>query len=167
MIQEEMEAQKRAQAEEERAQEEEMEAHKRAQAEEEKEAAKAEEEARKMDRAADEETAGSKQVNEDQMDVDNSNADGDEFVGPIPPGPGTQGDDNVVVVEENSSSQGGDAATTDDGSCGMIDASKSGGQDHTDSKDELPTVGASLDDGSAAASSDRDVSTEVNATVPE
>lgn len=160
MIQEEMEAQKRAQ-------EEEMEAHKRAQAEEEKEAAKAEEEARKMDRAADEETAGSKQVNEDQMDVDNSNADGDEFVGPIPPGPGTQGDDNVVVVEENSSSQGGDAATTDDGSCGMIDASKSGGQDHTDSKDELPTVGASLDDGSAAASSDRDVSTEVNATVPE
>uniref|UniRef100_A0A0D9W3M3 Cell division cycle 5-like protein n=1 Tax=Leersia perrieri TaxID=77586 RepID=A0A0D9W3M3_9ORYZ len=146
MIQEEMEAQKRAQAEEEK----------------ERENPSAEEKVIQMDRAADEAAAGSKQVNEGQMDLDNSYVD-DEFVGPIPPGP-TQGDDNVVVVEENSSSQTGDNATTDDAACGMVDASKVESQDHTDDKNELPTVGSNLDEGNAAVSSDQ---AETNANVPE
>lgn len=49
----------------------------------------------------DEEPAGSKQINVDQMDVDNSNVDGD-FVGPVPPAPDTQGDNCEASVQQNS-----------------------------------------------------------------
>ncbi|KAL5214490.1 hypothetical protein ABZP36_003642 [Zizania latifolia] len=159
MIQEEMEAQKRAQAEEIEAQ------NHVAQEEKERDNRSAEEEVGQMGRAADE-VAGSKQANEDQMDVDNNNVDG-EFIGLVPPGSDTQGDENVESVEQNSSTKSGDNATTDDGASGMIDDASELDHDHIDSKNRLPTVGANLDEGNDAVSSVQAVSAEANATVPE
>ncbi|KAL5216247.1 hypothetical protein ABZP36_007648 [Zizania latifolia] len=69
MVLEEMDAQKRTQVEETEAK------HLVAQEEKERENLSAEEEVVQMDRAGDEEAAGSKQANEDQMDVDNNNVD--------------------------------------------------------------------------------------------
>ncbi|XP_062225382.1 cell division cycle 5-like protein [Phragmites australis] len=122
-----------------------------------------------------EEPAGSKQINEDQMDVDKSNVDG-EFVGPVPPAPDTQGDNSEASVQENSSNaQSADNATTNGGTCERIDSSKLECQDNSDGsisvdagnqedgKNKLPTVGASINDG---ASSDHAVTNEENDMVP-
>ncbi|CAN6329119.1 unnamed protein product [Urochloa humidicola] len=46
--------------------------------------------------------AGSKGTKEDQMDVDNGNVD-EEFVGPIPPAPDTEGDNDEASIQDNPS----------------------------------------------------------------
>lgn len=158
-----------------RAREEEIAAQNRAAEEEnERKNCSVEEEIGQMNGATDEEAAGSKEINEDQMDVDNRNEDG-EFVGPIPPAPDTQGDNNEASVQQNTSNaQSGDNATPNDGACDKIDSSKLGGQDNTDGsmavnassqeegKNELATVGTSMNEGNTDVSSNQDVSKEEN-----
>ncbi|XP_062201914.1 cell division cycle 5-like protein [Phragmites australis] len=162
-----------------RAREEEVAAHNRA-AEEENERKNhdVEEEAEQMNRATDEGAAGSKETDENHMDVDGS-VDG-EFVGPIPPAPDNEGYNNEASPQQITSNlQTGDTATTEDGTRDKIDACKSEDQDKTDGsiavdaggqadgKNELPTVATSINDGNTTASSDQAVSTEENGTVPE
>ncbi|CAL5017587.1 unnamed protein product [Urochloa decumbens] len=133
-------------------------------AEEENERRRVEEGKEQTNSVTDVEPAGSKPINEDQMDVDNNNVDG-EFVGPIPPAPDTQRDSIEASVEENSSNaQSGDDATTNGEACDMVDASKLESQDNSngslpvdagcleDGKSSLPSVGAA--EGNAALSSD-------------
>ncbi|PAN37514.1 hypothetical protein PAHAL_7G109700 [Panicum hallii] len=132
-----------------------------------------------MNSVTDEEPApaGSKQINEDQMDVDNNNVDG-EFVGPIPPAPDTQGDIIEASAQENSSNApSSDGVTTNGEACDMVDASKVESQDNAsgsllvdagnqeDGKNSIPLVGAS--EGNAALSSDGAVTNEQNDMVPE
>ena len=121
--------------------------------------------------------AGSKQINEDQMDVDNTNVDG-EFVGPIPPAPDTQGDVVEASVQENSSNAPStNGVTTNGEACDMVDASNVESQDNTsgsllvdagnqeDGKNSIPLVGAS--ERNTALSSDDAVTNEQNDMVPE
>lgn len=127
----------------------------------------------------DEVPAGSKQINEDQMDVDTSNVDG-EFVGPIPPAPDTQGDSTEACGQESSSNaQSGDDVTTNGEACDMVNASKLESQGNSngslpvdagnqeDDKSNLPLVGAN--EGNTALSSDGGdaVTDEQNDMVPE
>ncbi|OEL16758.1 Cell division cycle 5-like protein [Dichanthelium oligosanthes] len=136
-----------------------------------------EEEKEQMNSITDEEPAGSKQINEDQMDVDNSNVDG-EFVGPIPPASDTQGDSSEASAQENSSNAlSGDGITTNGEACDMVDASKIESQDNSDGslpvdagnqedgKNNLPPIGAI--EGNTALSSDDAVTNEQNDKVPE
>ncbi|TVU13774.1 hypothetical protein EJB05_37200 [Eragrostis curvula] len=111
-----------------------------------------EEEKGQMNSADHEEPAGSKQINEDQMDVDNSNVDG-EFVGPIPPAPEhAQENNGEASVQENSSAtQGGDY----------------GAANEEDEKNKLPTGGASISEDNTALSSDQTVISEENDMVSE
>jgi len=132
-----------------------------------------------MNSVTDEEPApaGSKQINEDQMDVDNTNVDG-EFVGPIPPAPDTQGDVVEASVQENSSNAPStNGVTTNGEACDMVDASNVESQDNTsgsllvdagnqeDGKNSIPLVGAS--ERNTALSSDDAVTNEQNDMVPE
>ncbi|CAN6227690.1 unnamed protein product [Urochloa humidicola] len=122
------------------------------------------------------EPGGSKQISEDQMDVDNSNVDG-VFVGPIPPAPDTQGDNIEASVQENSNAQSGGDVTTNGEACDMVDSSKLECQDHSsgslpvdactqeDGKSNLQAVAAT--EGNAALSSDDTVTNEQNDMVPE
>ena len=112
------------------------------------------------------------------MDVDNRNRD-EEFVGPIPPAPDTEGDNDEVTIEENTSNaQSTDPASTDDGA-DKTDPAKPEGQDKADDtmavdagpqeegKDEPATVGASVSEGNTAVSFDQAVSNEDNGMAPE
>jgi pre-mRNA-splicing factor CDC5/CEF1 len=128
--------------------------------------------------ATDGEAAGSKGTTEDQMDVDNRNGD-EEFVGPIPPAPDTEGDKDEVTNEENTSNvESTDCASTE-GGADKTGPGKPEGQDKADDtivvdagpqeegKDEPTTVGASVNEGNTAVSFDQAVSNEDNAMAPE
>jgi pre-mRNA-splicing factor CDC5/CEF1 len=181
-----VEAEKRAKEEaieaEKRAKEEAIEAEKRAKEEEaadqshaaeeenERKSHSVDEESAQMARVTDEEPAGSKEVNGDQMDMDNSDK---ELVGPIPPVPDTQVDNDEASVQQIT-----DNATTNDGACDKVDSSKSDGQENTNSsmdvdsgsqeegKNALATESTHTDVGNTAVSSDQAASNEENA-VPE
>jgi pre-mRNA-splicing factor CDC5/CEF1 len=104
------------------------------------------------------------------MDMDNSDK---ELVGPIPPVPDTQVDNDEASVQQIT-----DNATTNDGACDKVDSSKSDGQENTNSsmdvdsgsqeegKNALASEGKSTDVGNTAVSSDQAASNEENA-VPE
>ncbi|KAK1627904.1 hypothetical protein QYE76_002219 [Lolium multiflorum] len=188
-----IEAEKRAKEEaietEKRAKEEAIEAEKRAKEEEaavqshaaeeenESKSHSVDEESAQMTMVIDEEPAGSKDVNGDQMDMDNSDK---ELVGPIPPVADTQVDnDEASVQQSNSSAQTGDNVTTDDGACDKVDSSKSDGQENANSsmdvdtgsqeegKNVLLTGVTSTDVGITVVSSDQAASNEENNAVPE
>ncbi|CAN6270570.1 unnamed protein product [Urochloa humidicola] len=162
-------------------------------AEEENERRCVEEGKEQVNSVTNEEPGGSKQISEDQMDVDNSNVDG-VFVGPIPPAPDTQGDSIEASVQENSSNtqgdsieafvqenssnaQSGDDVTRNGEACDMVDSSKLESQDNSngslpvdavtqeDGKSNLQAVAAT--EGNAALSSDDAVTNEQNDMVPE
>jgi pre-mRNA-splicing factor CDC5/CEF1 len=129
-----------------------------------------------MARVTDEEPAGSKEVNGDQMDMDNSDK---ELVGPIPPVPDTQVDNDEASVQQITSiAHSVDNVTTNDGACDKVDSSKSDGQENANSsmdvdsgsqeegKNALAPEGTSTDVGNTAVSSDQAASNEENA-VPE
>jgi len=169
-IQEEIEAENRAPAEEVVARD--------CAAEEEERKSRSLEEEGQTNIATDGEAAGSKGTTEDQMDVDNRNRD-EEFVGPIPPAPDTEGDNDEVTIEENTSNaQSTDPASTDDGA-DKTDPAKPEGQDKADDamavdagpqeegKDEPATVGASVNEGNTAVSFEQAVSNEDNGMAPE
>ena len=168
-IQEEIEAENRAQAEEVAAQD--------CAAEEEERKSRSLEEEGQTNIATDGEAAGSKVTTEDQMDVDNTNVDG-EFVGPIPPAPDTQGDVIEASAQENSSNApSSDGVTTNGEACDMVDASNVESQDNAsgsllmdagnqeDGKNSIPLVGAN--EGNTALSSDDAVTNEQNDMVAE
>jgi len=168
-IQEEIEAENRAQAEEVVARE---------CAEEEERKSRSLEEEGQTNIATDGEAAGSKVTTEDQMDVDNRNGD-EEFVGPIPPAPDTEGDKDQVTIKENTSNvQSTDCASTD-GGADKTGPGKPEGQDKADDamavdagpqeegKDEPATVGASVNEGNTAVSFEQAVSNEDNGMAPE
>ena len=128
--------------------------------------------------ATDGEATGSKVTTEDQMDVDNRNGD-EEFVGPIPPAPDTEGDKDEVTIEENTSNvESTDCASTD-GGADKTGPGKPEGQDKADDtmavdagpqeegKDEPATVGASVSEGNTAVSFDQAVSNEDNGMAAE
>jgi pre-mRNA-splicing factor CDC5/CEF1 len=131
-----------------------------------------------MTRVTDEEPAGSKDVNGDQMDMDNSDK---ELVGPIPPVPDTQVDSGEASVQQSASSaQTGDNVMPDDGACDKVDSSKSDGQENANSsmdvdtgsqeegKNVLVTGVTSTDVGNTVVSSDQAASNEEkNNAVPE
>ncbi|PAN21323.1 hypothetical protein PAHAL_3G433500 [Panicum hallii] len=161
-----------------RAQEEEVVARDCAAEEEEKKSRSLEEEGVQTNIATDGEAAGSKGTTEDQMDVDNRNVD-EEFVGPIPPAPDTEGDNDEVTIQENTSNaQSTDCASTDDGA-DKTDPAKPEGQDKADDsmavdagpqeegKDEPATVGASVSEGNTAVSFNQAVSNVDNGMAPE
>jgi pre-mRNA-splicing factor CDC5/CEF1 len=146
--------------------------------EEEKKSRSLEEEGVQTNIATDGEAAGSKGTTEDQMDVDNRNVD-EEFVGPIPPAPDTEGDNDEVTIQENTSNaQSTDCASTDDGA-DKTDPAKPEGQDKADDsmavdagpqeegKDEPATVGASVSEGNTAVSFNQAVSNVDNGMAPE
>jgi pre-mRNA-splicing factor CDC5/CEF1 len=110
-----------------------------------------EEEKGQMTSVIHEEPAVSKQIN-DQMDMDNSNVDG-ELVCPIPPSPEHAEEINGEdPVQENSSiTQSGDARA------GNLE----------DDKNKLPTVGAVINEGETTLSSDQAIKNEDNGMVPE
>ncbi|KAF8646417.1 hypothetical protein HU200_065861 [Digitaria exilis] len=125
-------------------------------------------------KATDGEAAGSKGPTEDQMDVDNGNAEG-EFVGPIPPAPDTEGDNDEVLIQENTSNaQSSVSASTSDGADNSNPA-KSEGQDNMavdaspqeEGKDELAAAVSSISEGNTAVSFDKAVSNEENGMAPE
>lgn len=125
-------------------------------------------------KATDGEAAGSKGPTEDQMDVDNRNAEG-EFVGPIPPAPDTEGDNDEVLIQENTSNaQSSVSASTSDGADNSNPA-KSEGQDNMavdaspqeEGKDELAAAVSSISEGNTAVSFDKAVSNEENGMAPE
>ncbi|KAL6851562.1 hypothetical protein ACP4OV_020495 [Aristida adscensionis] len=104
------------------------------------------------------EAAGSKQINEDQMVVDNSNVDA-EFVGPIPPASYTQGDNNDSSVPENiSNAESGDNAISNDGPCDKMDTSNLETQDDTDGIMAVNTV--NLEEGSNKCQTAGDITNE-------
>lgn len=126
----------------------------------------------------DEGAAGSKETTEDQMDVDSRNIDGG-FVGPIPPAPDTEGDNNEVSIQENTSdTQSSEYASTNDGADKM-DQAKLEGQDKADGsvavdagpqeegKDDQASVGASLSEENTTVSLDQAVSKENEGRAPE
>ncbi|XP_051185458.1 cell division cycle 5-like protein [Lolium perenne] len=188
-----IEAEKRAKEEaieaEKRAKEEAIEAEKRAKEEEaavqshaaeeenESKSHSVDEESAQMTRVIDEEPAGSKDVNGDQMDMDNSDK---ELVGPIPPIPDTQVDSDEASAQQSASSaQTGDNVTTADGACDKVDSSKSDVQENANSsmdvdtgsqeegKNVLVTGVTSTDVGNTVVSSDQAASNEENNAVPE
>jgi pre-mRNA-splicing factor CDC5/CEF1 len=110
-----------------------------------------EEEKGQMTSVIHEEPAVSKQIN-DQMDLDNSNVDG-EFVGPIPSAPEhAQENNGEDPVQENSSiTQSGDACA------GNLE----------DDKNKLPTVDAVINEGETTLSPDQAITNEENGMVPE
>jgi pre-mRNA-splicing factor CDC5/CEF1 len=110
-----------------------------------------EEEKGQMTSVIHEEPAVSKQIN-DQMDMDNSNVDG-ELVCPNPPSPEHAEEINGEdPVQENSSiTQSGDARA------GNLE----------DDKNKLPTVGAVINEGETTLSSDQAIKNEDNGMVPE
>ncbi|KAF8780728.1 hypothetical protein HU200_001335 [Digitaria exilis] len=111
----------------------------------------------------DEEPAGSKQINVDQMDVDNSNVDGD-FVGPVPPAPDTQGDNCEASVQQNSPDSLNVVDVTMNGEASdMVDESKLESQDN--SNGSLSVDAAS--EGNTTFSLDDAVKNEQNDMVPE
>jgi pre-mRNA-splicing factor CDC5/CEF1 len=137
-----------------------------------------EEKSQQTSRATDEEAAGSRGTTEDQMDVDSGNGDGG-VVGPIPPTPNTEGDNDEVSIQENTSStQSSDCTSTKDGA-DKINQVKLGGQDKADDsmavdagpreegKDELAPVGASRSEENTTVSSDQDVSKDGEGMAPE
>lgn len=101
-----------------------------------------EEEKGQMNSVSHEEPAESKQINEDQMDVDNSNVDG-EFVGPVPPAPEhAQEENSEASVQENSSTApSGDYDAANGLGCGSMSVD-AGNQENDDN--ELQTVDASI-----------------------
>lgn len=138
-----------------------------------------EEESGQMTRVTDEEPAGRKEGNGDQMDMDNADVDS-ELVGPIPPVPDTQVNTNEVSVQQSTSnSQSGDDVTTNDGACDKVESSKSDGQENADAsmdvdagsqeegKNVVATAATSTDVGNAAVSSDQAASNEESNVVPE
>ncbi|GJN11927.1 hypothetical protein PR202_ga30165 [Eleusine coracana subsp. coracana] len=114
------------------------------------------EEKGQMTSVSHEEPAGSKQVNEDQMDVDNSNVDG-EFVGSIPPAPENAQDDNSEAsVQENCSiTLSGYYDTANGGDTGSMSVDAG-------NQEELPTIGASINEGNTALSSVQPIANEDN-----
>ncbi|CAN6275522.1 unnamed protein product [Urochloa humidicola] len=141
-------------------------------AEEENERRRVEEGKEQTNSVTDEEPAGSKEISEDQMDIDG------EFVGPIPPAPSTQGDSIEASVQENSSNaQSGDDVATNGDACDIVDASKLESQDNSsgslpvdagtqeDGKSNLQAV--AVTEGNAALSSGDIVTNEQNDMVPE
>ncbi|CAD6267813.1 unnamed protein product [Miscanthus lutarioriparius] len=136
-----------------------------------------EEKSQQTNRATDEEAAGSKGTTEDQMDVDSGNVDGG-FVGPIPPAPDTEGNNDEVSVQENTSNtQSSECASRNDGA-DKIDQAKLG-QDKSDDimaadagpqevgKDELAPVGTSISEENTTVSLDQAVSKEDEGRAPE
>ncbi|EES04132.1 cell division cycle 5-like protein [Sorghum bicolor] len=136
-----------------------------------------EEKSQQTSRATDEEAAGSKGTTEDQMDVNSGNGDGG-VVGPIPPTPNTEGDDDEVSIQESASNtQSSDCTSTKDGA-DKIDQAKLEGQDKSDdsmavdagpreeSKDELVPVGASISEENTMVPSDQAVSKEDEGMAP-
>ena len=187
-----MKAQKRAKEEamesEKRAKEEAIEAEKRAKEEEaaaqnreenERKNHSVEEESGQTTRVTDEEPAGGKEDN--VMDMDNADV-GRELVGPIPPVPDTQVNNNKASVHQStltSSAQSGDNVTTNDGACDKVDSSKPDGQENANSsmdvdggsqeegKNGLATAATSTDVGNTAVPSDQAASNEENSAIPE
>jgi pre-mRNA-splicing factor CDC5/CEF1 len=103
-----------------------------------------EEEKEQMNSVTHEEAAGSKQINEDQMDVDNNNIDV-EFLGPIPPAPEhAQEDNGEAPVQENSS---------------MIQSGDAGAGNLQDGNNKLPTVGTGINE-EETTSSDQAITNE-------
>ncbi|CAD6228393.1 unnamed protein product [Miscanthus lutarioriparius] len=136
-----------------------------------------EEKSQQTSRATDEEAAGSKGTTKDQMDVDSGNGDG--VVGPIPPTPNTEGDNDEVSIQDNTSNtRSSDCTSTKDGA-DKINQVKLGGQDKEDDnmavdagpreegKDELAPVGASISEENTTVSSDQDVSKDGEGMAPE
>uniref|UniRef100_A0A453M4T9 Uncharacterized protein n=1 Tax=Aegilops tauschii subsp. strangulata TaxID=200361 RepID=A0A453M4T9_AEGTS len=128
-------------------------------------------------RVANEEAAGSKEIIGDQMDVDNADAAG-ELVGPIPPLPDAQVDNDGASVEQSTSNaQSGDSVTMNEGAIDKVDSSKLDGQDNTNgsmdvdagSQEEGNNVPAAtvVDVGNTPVSSDQAVSNEESDVVPE
>jgi pre-mRNA-splicing factor CDC5/CEF1 len=137
-----------------------------------------EEKSQQTNIATDEEAAGSKGITEDQMDVDSGNVDGG-FVGPIPPAPDTEDDNDEVSIQENTSNtQSSEGASMNDGA-DKIDQAKLKGQDKADDimaadagpqeegKDELAPVGASISEENITVSLDQAVSKEDEGRAPE
>ncbi|XP_066357630.1 cell division cycle 5-like protein [Miscanthus floridulus] len=148
-----------------------------AEEEDEKKPLSSEEKSQQTNRATDEEAAGSKGTTEDQMDVDSGNVDGG-FVGPIPPAPDTEGNNDEVSVQENTSNtQSSECASRNDGA-DKIDQAKLG-QDKADDimaadagpqeegKDELAPVGTSISEENTTVSLDQAVSKEDEGRAPE
>jgi len=162
-----------------RAQEEEVVApnHAAVEEEDERKPLSSDEKSQQTNRATDEEAAGSKAITKDQMDVDSGNVDGG-FVGPIPPAPDTEGDNDEVSVQDNTSNtESSECASTNDGA-DKIDQAKLEGQDKADDsmaadagpqegKDELAPVGASISEENTTISLDQAVSKEDEGSAPE
>ncbi|CAL4892200.1 unnamed protein product [Urochloa decumbens] len=187
-IQEQLEEHKRLKIQEEleaenRAQEEEAAARNQAAAEEEEMKSRSIEE--EGNKAADGEAVGSKATTEDQMDVDNGNAD-EEFVGPIPPAPDAEGDSDEVSIQDNPSNAESSEAdkinpakSAESSEADKINPAKSEGHDKADDSmavdsghqeegmDELATVGSSISEGNTAVSSGQAVSNKDNDVAPE
>jgi len=161
-----------------RAQEEEVAApNHAAEEEDERKPLSSEEKSQQTSRATDEEAAGSKGTTKDQMDVDSGNGDG--VVGPIPPTPNTEGDNDEVSIQDNTSNtRSSDCTSTKDGA-DKINQAKLGGQDKADDnmavdagpweegKDELAPVGASISEENTTVSSDQDASKDGEGMAPE
>lgn len=121
-----------------------------------------EEEKGEMNSVSHEEPAGSKQINEDQMDVDNNNVDG-EFVGPTPPAPEhAQEDNGEASVQENSSiALSGDSDAANGGCC--VSMSVDAG-DQEDDNNKIPTIDASINEENTDPSAVQTITNEVNDT---